>query len=259
MSFGLKFGNRHQIVNSGLSVLLIGCVALSILLLRQLALAFRTLSQYCRVYQVQLTPRVFLKGNVATELSVARRRYFERQRQAQTRLREDKRLQALNRLAEGLRAALPNLTDEQLRRRVQECLEHEPQDLEQMRSLWVEIQERAGQKSLAEKLAWGVRQGLLPRRRISGWSGRSFCDPEKVGIQSGEDVCDCHARPVEDTSTGNGGIRNFRSEHCVNIESRVASGKYSKPQVPVQQSKSEKAVRTCTMRGQAEGVVSRPS
>ena len=84
-----EIAKRHQIVNFGLSIFLIGCVAVSILLLRKLALAFRTLSQYCRVYQLQLTPRVFLKGNVATELSVARRRYFERQQQDQSRLREE--------------------------------------------------------------------------------------------------------------------------------------------------------------------------
>jgi hypothetical protein len=149
-----EIAKRHQIVNSALSVLLIGCVALSILLLRKLALAFRTLSQYCRVYQVQLTPGVFLNGNVATELSAARRQYFERQQQAQTRLREEEKLRALRTgWQEGLRSALPNLTDEQLRRRVQECLEHEPQDLEQMRSLWVEIQEQRGQKGPAEKLS----------------------------------------------------------------------------------------------------------
>ena len=86
---------RHQIVNSGLSVLLTDCVAVSILLLRKLALAFRALSQYGRVYQLQLTPRVFLKGNVATELSLAWRRYFERQQQTQARLREEEKLRAL--------------------------------------------------------------------------------------------------------------------------------------------------------------------
>lgn len=53
---------------------------------------------------------------------------------------------------EGLRSALPKLSDEELRRRVEESLEHEPQDLEQMKSLWVEIQERAGQMGPAEKL-----------------------------------------------------------------------------------------------------------
>jgi hypothetical protein len=173
-------------VNSGLSVLLIGCVALSILLLRKLALAFRTLSRYCRVYQVQLTPRVFLKGNVATKLSVARRRYFERQQQAQTRLREDERLQALRTgWQEGLRAALPNLTDEQLRRRVQECLEHEPQDLEQMRSLWVEIQERAGQKSPAEKLSLLLESARVycPEEEFLAGQAEAFAILNKSGFR----------------------------------------------------------------------------
>jgi len=126
-----QIAKRHQIVNSGLSVLLIGCVAVSIFWLRKLALAFRALSQYCRVYHLQLTPRVFLKGNVATELSVARRRYFERQQQDQSRRREEEKLHALRTgWQEGLRCSLPNLTDEHLRTRVQECLEHKPQDLE---------------------------------------------------------------------------------------------------------------------------------
>ena len=71
----------------------------------------------------------------------------------QARLREEEKLRALRTgWQEGLRSALPSLTDEQVRRRVQECLEHEPQDLEQMKSLWVEVQERTGQKSPAEKL-----------------------------------------------------------------------------------------------------------
>ena len=149
-----EIAKRHQIVNAGLSVLLLGCVGLSILLLRKLALAFRVLSQYCSVYQLELTPRVFLIGNVATQLSVARRRYFERQQHVQARQREEEKLRALRvGWEEGLRSALPNLTDEQVSRRVQECLEDEPQDLEQIRSLWVEIQERTGHKSPAEKLS----------------------------------------------------------------------------------------------------------
>jgi hypothetical protein len=148
-----EIAKRHQIVNSGLSALLIGCVGVSIFLLRNLALAFRALSQYCRVYHLQLTPRVFLKGTVATELSVARRRYFGRQQQDQSRRREEEKLRALRTgWQEGLRSALPNLTDEHLRTRVQECLEHKRQDLEQMKSLWVEVQERTGLKTPADKL-----------------------------------------------------------------------------------------------------------
>ena len=182
-----EIAKRHQIVNSGLSVLLIGCVAVSILLLRKLALAFRALSQYCRVYQVQLTPRVFLKGNVATELSVARRRYFERQQQDQSRLREEEKLRALRTgWQEGLRSALPNLTDEQLRRRVQECLEHEPQDLEQMRSLWVEIQERTGQKSPAEKLSLLLESArpYCPEEEFLAGRAEAFAILNKSGFRA---------------------------------------------------------------------------
>jgi hypothetical protein len=148
-----EIAKRHRIVDSWLYVLLIGCVALSLLLLRKLALAFRVSSQYCRVYQLQLTPTTFLKGNVATELSVARRRYFERQQETQARLREQEKLHALRSTwQEGLRSALPNLNDEQLRARVEECLENEALDLEQVKSLWVEVQERTGAKTPADKL-----------------------------------------------------------------------------------------------------------
>ena len=148
-----EIAKRHQKVNSGFSVLLIGCTALFLLLLRKLALVYRTLSQYCRVYEVDLTASAFLKANVATEISAARSRYFERQQQTQARLREQEKLRALRTdWQEGLRSALPNLTDERLRTRVQECLEHKPQDLEQMNFLWVEVQERTGLKTPADKL-----------------------------------------------------------------------------------------------------------
>jgi hypothetical protein len=156
-------------------------------LLRKLALAFRTLSQYCRVYQLQLTPRVFLNGNVATELSVARRRYFERQQQAQSRLREQEKLRTLRTgWQEGMRSALPNLTDEQLRRRVQECLEHEAQDLEQMRSLWVEIQERTGQKSPAEKLSLLLESARVycPEEEFLASQAEAFAILNKSGFRA---------------------------------------------------------------------------
>ena len=181
-----EIAKRHQIVNSGLSVLLIGCVAVSIFLLRNLALAFRALSQYCGVYHLQLTARAFLKGNVATELSVARRQYFERQQQAQTRLREEEKLRALRTgWQEGLRSALPNLTDEQLRGRVQECLEHEPQDLEQMRSLWVEIQEQRGQKGPAEKLSLLLESARVycPEEEFLAGQAEAFAILNKSGFR----------------------------------------------------------------------------
>jgi len=149
-----EIAKRHQKVNSALSALLVGCTALFLLFLRKLALVYQASSRYCRVYQLELTARAFLKGNLTTELSLARRRYFERQQQTQAQLREQEKLRALKTdWQEGLRSALPNLTDEHLRRRVQECLEHEPQDLELMKSLWVEVQERTGQKNPTEKLS----------------------------------------------------------------------------------------------------------
>lgn len=165
---GLKSAKRHQKVNVALSSLLVGCVLLSLFLLRKLWLVYRASSQYCRVYQLDLRPKAFLEENIARKLSAARREYFERQQRTQARLREEDRLRALRiGWREGLRSGLPNLTDEQLRKRVQECLEHEPEDLDQVRALWVETQERIGQKSSAEKL------NLLLE------SARPYCDEEE--------------------------------------------------------------------------------
>jgi len=128
-------------------------MALVFLLLRKLALGYRASSHYCGLYQFELTARAFLKEDIATKLSIARRRYFERQQQTQARLREEEKLRALRTgWQEGLRSALSNLTDDQLRNRVHQFLEHEPQDLEKMKSLWFEIQERTGQRSPARKL-----------------------------------------------------------------------------------------------------------
>jgi len=211
-----EIAKRHQIVNSALSVLLIGCVALSLLLLRKLALAFRALSQYYRVYQLQLTARAFLKGNVAAELSVVRRQYFERQQQAQTRLREEEKLRALRiGWQEGLRSALPNLTDEELRRRVQECLEHEPQDLEQMRSLWVEIQERTGQKSPAEKLSLLLESArpYCPEEEFLAGRAEAFAILNKSGFRAARtfaiamhDQLKIRAREMEELETSDRNI-----------------------------------------------------
>ena len=39
-----------------------------------------------------------------------------------------------------------------MRGRVRECLESEPQDLEQIRSLWVEVKDQTGIKTPADKL-----------------------------------------------------------------------------------------------------------
>ncbi len=148
-----EVAKRHHKVNSALSVLMIGCLAPFLVLLRKLWLIYRTSSQHCRIYQAQLMPRAFLTENIATRISAARLQYFERQQQSQARLREEEKLRALRHgWVENLRSALPNLSDEQLRRRVQDCLEHEPQDLGQVKSLWVEVQEQTGLKTPADKL-----------------------------------------------------------------------------------------------------------
>ncbi len=149
-----EVGMRHRKMNVALSSLLASCVLPFLFLLRRLWQIYRTSWQYCSLYKLQLTRRAFLKESVATKLNAARHDYFERQKQTQARLREEEKLRALRNVwQEGLRSALPNLTDGQMRQRVQEFLEHELQDLEQMKSLWIEVQEQTGKKTPAEKLS----------------------------------------------------------------------------------------------------------
>lgn len=148
-----EVAQRHRKTNLVFSWLLVGGVALILFSLGKLWLLYRLSSQYSRLYELKLTPGVFLKANIATELDAARRQYFERQRETLARLREREKLQYLRQTwQEGLRSALPNLADKQLRGRVQECLECDLGDLEQLKCLWVEVQERMGAKTPADKL-----------------------------------------------------------------------------------------------------------
>ena len=148
-----EVAQRHRKVDIALTWLCVGVVALLLFLLRKLWLLYRRSAQYFRLYELKLTPGVFVKKNIATELNAARRQYFERQHQAQVRLRADEKLRALTTSwQEGLRSALPNLIDESLRRRIQECLDHQHSDCEEVKSLWVEVQEKTGTKTPADKL-----------------------------------------------------------------------------------------------------------
>jgi hypothetical protein len=148
-----KVAQRHREVTVALFWLLVGNAALFFFLLGKLWLLYRRSSQYSCLYELKLTPEVFLTANISTELNAARRQYFERQQETQARLREKEKLQALRTAwQEGLRSALPNLNDEQLRARVEECVEQEAPDLEQVKSLWVEVQERTCTKTPADKL-----------------------------------------------------------------------------------------------------------
>jgi len=148
-----EIGARHRKLNLALSFTLGACTLLCLLLLRKLWLLYLAFSKHCGLYEMKVTPIDFLGENIATKLSVARRGYFDRQQETQVRLREQHKLQALRYgWEQSLRAALPNLPDEQLRGRVQEYLERKPQDLEQMKALWMEVQERTTTKTSADKL-----------------------------------------------------------------------------------------------------------
>jgi hypothetical protein len=148
-----EIGIRHQELNLALSFVGACCALAFLFSLRRLWLIYRGSSRYCRFYGLKLTPGVFLKENIPRRLNAARLHYFELQHQTQARSREAEKRRALrNGWLESLRSALPNLTDAQLRGRVQECLESELHDLEQVKSLWVEVREQTGLKTPVDKL-----------------------------------------------------------------------------------------------------------
>jgi hypothetical protein len=148
-----EIGARHQKLNLALSSLLGAGTLLCLFLMRKLWLFYLAFSKHCGLYEAKVTPRDFLNENIAMRFNAARQQYFERQEHTQARLREQESLRALrNGWEQSLRAALPNLADEQLHQRVQEYLACEPQDVEQMKSLWLEVQERTSAKTPADKL-----------------------------------------------------------------------------------------------------------
>jgi hypothetical protein len=222
-----EVAQRHRKVDIALTWLCVGVVALLLFLLRKLWLLYRRSAQYFRLYELKLTPGVFVKENIATELNAARRQYFERQHQAQVRLRADEKLRALTTSwQEGLRSALPNLIDESLRRRIQECLDHQHADWEEVKSLWVEVQEKTGTKTPADKL------NLLIE------STKPYCTEEEFATGRAE------AFAILNTS----GFRAARTfAITMHDQFRLRSREME-----------ELETRSSTIRQQAEGVLSRP-
>jgi hypothetical protein len=148
-----EVGKQHRRVNFLLALLLACLLGIMLTASARLLYLFRSASQYFGLYRQKLTPVMFLSEDLAVLSASARQRYFEQQQTGQERLREDER-QKLLRIGFGhnLRSALPNLQDGELQARVGKCLAHESQDLETMKALWMEIQERTGRKTPLDRL-----------------------------------------------------------------------------------------------------------
>jgi len=149
-----EVAKAHNLGNLIVSFLLIGCAAVLLSAILALVSVYRRSARYCRLYHWELTVAAFLKKDFAGRVAVARRQFFERQKETQDRLREKEKLRLLReRWEASLHSSLPNLNDEQMRMRVQEALESGSLDLEGMKALWLEIQEKAGQKTPGERLS----------------------------------------------------------------------------------------------------------
>jgi hypothetical protein len=144
----------HNTANFRLSLLLLACLAALLYTTSALLATYRKSSRYCRLYQLDPSLRAFLRGNVAANVIAAQRQALEKRQGEEEKLRQEERLRLLRlEWVSNLRSALPDLKDEQLRAKVEECLQAQPADVDQMEALWLEIQGQAGQKTPAERLS----------------------------------------------------------------------------------------------------------
>jgi hypothetical protein len=149
-----QVAKHHNDVNFRLSLLLLGGITMLLIAVTRLIALYKTASQDCRIYHLDLTPKIFLTQNVASNLIAARRRFFQEQQEGQTQQQEKEKLRLLRiGWEQSLRSALTKLNDDRLRRAIQDCLAAESPDVEQMKALWMEIQEQAGQTTPEEKLS----------------------------------------------------------------------------------------------------------
>ena len=110
--------------------------------------------QTLRLYERELPVGAFLAQDLSLVVTTARNKYFEQQRKTATRQRKQEALRSFrNHMEEGLRSALVNVHDKNLRQKIQECLGVQPPDLDRMKQLWGELQEALGHKTPEERLA----------------------------------------------------------------------------------------------------------
>jgi hypothetical protein len=143
----------HDEVNARLALLMVflGIVPLGSVFL--LAGLYRESCQYLRLYERELTIGTFIAHDMNFVTTTARNKHFERQREmTDAQRKEDARRSLRQQMEDGMRSALADLHDENLRQRVYECLSAEPPDLDQMKYLRGEIQEALGHKTPEERL-----------------------------------------------------------------------------------------------------------
>jgi hypothetical protein len=141
----------HDKINFRLSLALVFLTATPFALILRLASLYRESSQNFQLYGQGLSLRDFLFQDVSQNASVAKNKYFEQQREQELQQRKEDALIATRRKhEEKLRTALENLDDENLRQRIEDCLNAQPPDVDVMKQLWGELQKTL---TLEERLA----------------------------------------------------------------------------------------------------------
>jgi hypothetical protein len=145
---------KHDKLNSRLSWLITLLGSLPVLAVIVLAALYKKCIQHLAQYGEQLSASAFLFANVNHGILRARTRHLAavQQQEAQQRQQE---IQAVLRkdMEEKLRSTLGNLQDCDLRKKITDCLNIQPLNVNQMQQLWAELQETLGQRSPAERLA----------------------------------------------------------------------------------------------------------
>jgi hypothetical protein len=156
-----QVAEHHRNVNFRLSLMTVVCSTLLMVAFGTLIALYRTASQYWRTYHLKLTAKVFFTENLASRLAAVRQDFFQQQQRDQEQVREREKLSLLKYgWGQSLRSALTHIADDGLRARIEDCLAAQSPDLEQMKALWMEVQERT-QTTPAEKLEL-LLESLLP-------------------------------------------------------------------------------------------------
>ncbi len=166
---------RHNAVNRKLMAAL-GLLSIVLLILSGWTwMIFRSLQGYCRSYDFTLSPRMYLRDNLAAISELARRQYLAQQQEVQEQLRSQNLLKrSMEDARERLQFLLEAIADENIRAEIMSCLERN--QLEEMSAVYQQYQSQAGHKTHEEKLSL-LLESLKP-----------YCSPEEFENHRNESI-----------------------------------------------------------------------
>lgn len=145
---------EHERLNFRLSWLITLLGSLPMLAVIVLAVLYKKCAEHLAQYWEQLSVSAFILADVNHIILLARTRHLAAVQQQETRKRQQELQDVLRKdLEEKLRSMLGNLPDCDLRKKLTDCLNIQPVNVNQMQQLWAELQEILGQRSPAERLA----------------------------------------------------------------------------------------------------------